>query len=198
VKRLRQTLTVLCLLLSLATAALWLRSAWRSDQVSYQHTTITEADGSAGVRRSGWVESHRGRIELIGARVDYNGFNRGVPEGDQGWRYWSYAPDPSWIRVPIEGVLGFGIESSIWSSGPDPNASVRWSHTTLQFPHWFLVLLLAVPPAIAAVRWWRRRRRRRLDPDARPCPACGYDLRATPERCPECGTVVDKTVVKPA
>jgi hypothetical protein len=51
-------------------------------------------------------------------------------------------------------------------------------------PYWFLALLTAVP---ALLKWWaasRVRRKRRLGL----CINCGYDLRGSPERCPECGT----------
>ena len=34
-----------------------------------------------------------------------------------------------------------------------------------------------------------RRRRRAARAEAGLCPACGYDLRATPGQCPECGAV---------
>jgi hypothetical protein len=51
-------------------------------------------------------------------------------------------------------------------------------------PYWSVVLLAGIVPAGRGLLIWRRRRRR---PRAGYCPNCGYDLRASPGRCPECG-----------
>jgi hypothetical protein len=54
---------------------------------------------------------------------------------------------------------------------------------TLIMPHWFAMLPLLIAPGICAVQLMRQRRRRNLGL----CLRCGYDLRASTERCPECG-----------
>jgi hypothetical protein len=52
------------------------------------------------------------------------------------------------------------------------------------FPHWSLALLFAIRPALQlrAMLCSRRRAGGAL------CQRCSYDLLATPDRCPECGT----------
>ncbi|HYE17862.1 MAG TPA: hypothetical protein VEA69_05435 [Tepidisphaeraceae bacterium] len=61
--------------------------------------------------------------------------------------------------------------------------------------YWYVVIALWVPalvtavlPAVAVGRVVRRRWRHPGEPHA--CRVCGYGLRATPGRCPECGTMV--------
>lgn len=76
----------------------------------------------------------------------------------------------------------FYRHSSSWGNGSDPGLN----SDDFEAPSWLCVGLSGAP----AVVWWARRRRRVRRSREGCCVGCGYDLRATLGRCPECGMAV--------
>lgn len=81
-------------------------------------------------------------------------------------------------------ALGFGYTFD--AERRFPHTSTTAGIRAVGLPYWFAILtMLAVPArALALVRANRRSARRER---AGLCRWCGYDLRASGERCPECG-----------
>ena len=91
-----------------------------------------------------------------------------------------------------EQTVGTSVAGTRWQTGRRPVGPVdtdatpvatmrRWGAVVV--PHAYVVALSGGYPVWRAVRMLRNRRRNR----AGLCRVCGYDLRATPGRCPECG-----------
>ena len=85
------------------------------------------------------------------------------------------------IEVRISEDLGDPYNPHLDDAGVViPDAATTW----VELPYWLLLCILSPLPLI----WtslWARRRFGRITPGL--CQKCGYDLRATPDRCPECG-----------
>jgi hypothetical protein len=82
-----------------------------------------------------------------------------------------------------------------WSSRQGWGA-VGGDASSAAYVPWWLIALLAATPLLRRIYRHRRAALRRA---AGQCAACGYDLRESPDRCPECGTaaVPSKTVQSP-
>lgn len=152
----------LSLVLCVAAAVFWARSYGWPEQLSRFFSRCYVE-----------VNSYGGRLD-----VEFTTYPRRVPR------------EPWELRLRHESI---SIESR--SAGPtlanrlgfeaDRVPGLSYTLYVIIVPWWSVFLIGALCAGGSAAWLWRDRSRRK----AGLCPLCGYDLRATPHRCPECGAV---------
>jgi len=173
--RLFTVASALSLLAFAATVVLLIRSFTTRDLLG-----VARVESSARVVRVAIVSSNRGLMSVTLARDTYltrPEFDKRVARIPRSRvEYRAMVPRPWRVGTGLWNWLGFGHIAI---------ANSTESELLFSFPHWLLLL-----PCIPLPAWWlwsrRSLARRRL---AGCCPHCGYDLRATPDRCPECGSI---------
>ncbi len=191
-------LAALSLLLCIAVCGLWVwnRIGYANAEWTYNRWLPDRSAASNAVYLT--TDKRRLRLLILWGRV-------GPSNGNLVWGYQinadqsggrprfkfdhgGYDPSPpSWPLAydPDTGATGWGPLRWRTHSRSNAAAGERSRSIHIGVSHWLAALLLLVLPALWLKRFHDARRARNVGL----CPTCGYDLRASPERCPECGTI---------
>ena len=164
--------TVVSLLICIAVTGAWVRGWFAGDFV-----TRGVLDPATGRYRLLAVRSGQGRVAVVFAWTTATTAQQRAGWTEATRRGWFYAVQDRHDRFPA--LSDFQL--------------VRWNVEDLRPGASVIVGVRLWPVAFISASlpfWyvWRERRRRRVVKEGR-CLSCGYDLRATPDRCPECGAI---------
>jgi hypothetical protein len=187
-RRVARYLSSACLAASvlafIAVGALWLRSHIKTDYVY-----LALRDAPPVMEKNLWVYTSR-----VGPAINLETIEGGSRR----------PPQPLW-RTGASSAAGQALGYRVWERHGARHLAGFWFHEEqsryvypdgassgtsryVVVPWWFLCLASGVCPA-----WWVLRRCKTRSARRRgACHVCGYDLRASPERCPECGTPAAK------
>jgi hypothetical protein len=188
IRRLFTTVSALSLLMLVAIAALWVRCYWIRDtfewlrQRNHNYTLVH------------WEISFA-RPGVISVEQWWQTFNSATGLGENYQRlaglrvHEGNADQLSVVDIPPRSVrscqlLGFCCDQTLDGSFFGTTGS---GEVFLSVPYWLLLVTTGVLPSI----WIRKRFHRNK---CGRCRTCGYDLRATRDRCPECGTAIPATI----
>lgn len=213
------TMALLSLLLFVMTVILWIRSYFQADFVAYTSANlwkVVSARGGMCIERTALRRRYGDLAPTAIGRVVINFTETPLhirnwylskevatpPHGPWSWTsrdaadqwlgWWIHQPltprsQPKWVwhMLPwgrrVDYLNGWGVSTA----DPGHGEEFWLAGHEVWIPYW-AVALLTVPLPLdqlrrAVSRWTRRA--------VGTCSACGYDLRATPDRCPECGMV---------
>jgi len=192
-RRVLNGLTILSAVLFLLIVVMWVRSLWVSDNFSLSRWHEWGLESNCGaivlsVSMQFPAEiTSTGKVSQIGPAQAFS----------TQWKFSHYQlpayHGPTWLTLFPR--LGRIIARSSWTFyspyGP-PQVGLASEGPALILPDWLLAVVTAVMP----LRWlvkFRRHRRRQLRLARGQCLTCGYDLRGTPDRCPECGKTAENS-----
>lgn len=174
----------LSLLLCIFTTAVWLRSYWVEDSCVWTSNKFLSPEER---ERSFEFGVCRGLVLFEGCKFNVD---KSLAEPFSGWVTWHPASRYGGFQRS-SGLHRYGFAATRWNfrqaatGGSEmPDEAYR-----IVFPLWLPTILFACGPG----RWLvsaRRRVRSANRTRQRLCVQCGYDLRASELRCPECGNAI--------
>jgi hypothetical protein len=184
-----------------ATTGFWIRSYWRSDEFRIEHERAWIFQSNLGIFEFSVLSEHSFTTNNLREAINRWPFPS-LPPGSilrpvsSSLQFKHSTSAPINFFIPMRNRIVHGSAGETGSSSLPHSIGMQQTLYTafsrigpsIYIPAWMIVLPAAPLPALWV--WQFRKSRlavaRQL---AGACLSCGYDLRATPARCPECGAI---------